>query len=53
MPVYQGKDKKGCYYKVRNVKNKYYFIKTSKASRERAKRKATKQLQAIKINQRR
>jgi hypothetical protein len=52
MPILNKRDTKGSYYQIKSVKNKYYYIRGNKKSRENAKRKATKQLQAIKISQR-
>ena len=45
MPVRQGKDKKGKFYRWGGRGKKYYFSSRS-GSRERAKRKASKQGQA-------
>ncbi len=46
MPVKTGKDKQGCYARWGSGK-KYHFKCGSKSARERAKKKASKQAQAI------
>lgn len=51
MPVKRSKDSKGPYYQWGNAK-KYYYTSGSKISRERAKKRASRQGVAIKINQR-
>jgi len=47
MPVLRGKD----FYYVKNTKNRFKYKVGNKKSREMAKRKALKQLIAIKISQ--
>lgn len=51
MPVRRGKDSKGAFYRYGGSGKKYYFKPGDKTSRERAKKKAGKQAQAIKASQ--
>lgn len=47
MPLINGKDSTGSYYKWGNTGKKYYYKTGSKRSRELAKKKAMKQARAI------
>jgi hypothetical protein len=47
MPVHRGEDKKGPYYQWGDSGKKYHYKAGEAKSRERAKRKATKQGQAV------
>lgn len=51
MPVRSGKDSKGSFFRYGDSGKKYYYTPGDKSSRERAKKKAGKQGQAIKISQ--
>ncbi len=51
MPIIQGSDSRGRYYKVFNARNKYHYRAGDSRSRTRAKNKAKKQLRAIKASQ--
>ena len=51
MPVRRGKDSKGPFYRYGASGKKYYFTANDSSSRERAKKKAGKQAQAIKASQ--
>jgi len=53
MPIKLGKDIKGPYYYVHNVKTKYYYKKNNKRSRTIAHNKALKLLRAVEISKRR
>lgn len=47
MPVHNGKDSKGSYYKYGDSGKKYYYTPNDKQSRDKSKEKARKQEQAI------
>lgn len=51
MPIKRGTDSKGAFYRYGSSGKKYYFKIGDKTSRERAKKKAGKQAQAIKASQ--
>lgn len=53
MPLLQGSDKKGRYYKWGDSGHKYYYKKGDKASRGKAKQNAIKQALAIYYSKRR
>jgi len=53
MPIKSGKDIKGPYYYVHNVKTKYYYKKNSKRSKTIAYNKALRLLRAVEISKRR
>jgi hypothetical protein len=50
MPVQRKKDSEGPYYQWGNSGKKYHYEAGNKASRERAKNKATKQGQAARAS---
>jgi hypothetical protein len=52
MPVNLSKDKSGSFARWGKKGKKYYYIPNNKISRERAKRKAIKQGQAIWVSRR-
>ena len=52
MPVNLSRDKSGSFARWGKLGKRYYYIPNNKISRERAKLKALKQGQAIKISQR-
>jgi len=47
MPIYERLDKKGPYYQYGSKGKKYYFLKSSKISKDAAYHKALKQNNAI------
>lgn len=53
MPITNGKDSHGPYYKYGEGGKKYYYTSNDKKSREKAKEKARKQGVAIEISRHR
>ena len=52
MPLMNGKDKNGAYYKYGKTGKKYYYQQGNKLSRSLAKSRAMKQARAINISKR-